>query len=262
MKLGVLHNLPVVERVLIAQGKAVRPAAREAMNRTVDWAETDLGREMRKVFDRPTRYTLKSLYKIYASTAKLEATLWFKQRSHDVDDLWARPQIFGGARDVKPFELRLQRVGLLPAGWMVVPGGSMPLDAFGNPSRGELSRILNVLGALTEAGYNKANAATRARLRKGNAKRGVYGFEYWVNKVGSKQHHIPPGIYRRVFTGFGQSLKPMLIFVSRAAYRARLDFFGIVNQTVQRRFEPEFAKAWQSLITTGSASAARRGARP
>jgi hypothetical protein len=259
MKLGVLHNLPQVERILIAQGKAVRPAAREAMNRTVDWSETDLVREMRVVFDRPTRYTLKALFKRYASTSNLEAILWFKQRSADRDDLWARPQIFGGGRDVKPFELRLQRAGLLPSGWMVVPGGAMPLDAYGNPSRGELSRILNVLGAFTEAGYNKANAATTARLRKGNAKRGVYGFEYWVNKVGSKNHHIPPGIYRRVYTGFGQSLKPMLIFISRARYRARLDFYGIVSKAVDRRFEAEFTKAWQSLTATGSASAYRRG---
>jgi hypothetical protein len=257
MKLGVLHNLPEVERVLVLQGSSVRPAAREAMNRTVDWAETDLVREMRKVFDRPTPYTLRSLFKRYASTAKLEALLWFKRRSHDSDDLWARPQIFGGARDIKPFELRLQRGGLLPSGWMAVPGGGMPLDAYGNPSRGELSRILNVLGALTEAGYNKANAATKQRLRKGGAR--GYGFEYWVNRVGSKNHHVPPGIYRRVYTGFGQSLKPMVIFVSRAAYRARLDFLGIVSQAVDRRFEAEFTKAWDSLVKTGSASAARRG---
>lgn len=260
LKLDVLHNLPQVELVLVAQRDSVRPAAREALNRTTDWAEIDLQKEMIRVFDRPTRYTLKSLFKVYARTADLTATLWFKQRSADVDDLWARPQIFGGTRDVKPFELRLQRAGLMPQGWMAVPGGGMPLDAYGNPSRGELSRILNVLGTFIEAGYNKANAATKARLRKGNAKRGVYGFEYWVNKVGSKNRHIPPGIYRRVHTGFGTSLKPMIIFVNRARYRARLAFVETVDKTVAMHFELEFRKAYQSLMQTGSASALRRQA--
>jgi hypothetical protein len=262
VKLGVTDNLGEIKLALAAKRQAARPALREAINRVVDWAETDLVREEKSVFDRPTPYTLKALFKRYASTSNLTAVLWFKQRRADIDDLWAGPQIFGGTRAIKPFELRLQRAGLLPSGWMVVPGGAMPLDAYGNPSRGEISRILNVLGTFTEAGYNKANAATVGRLGKGNAKRGIYGFEYWVNRVDAKQRHLPPGIYRRVHTGFGQSLKPMLIFVSRASYRARLNFAGVVSRTLDRRFEPEFAKAWQSLTTTGSASAARRGLTP
>ena len=35
--------------------------------------------------------------------------------------------------------LRLQRAGILPQGWTVVPGAGMPLDAYGNSVRGQLA---------------------------------------------------------------------------------------------------------------------------
>jgi len=260
VKIAIRHNFPQVQRALVQQGQKANGAIREALNRTAEWAATDVGREMRRVFDRPVPFTLRSLRVFYATTSKLEATLWFKQRSADQDKLWAVPQIEGGQRDMKPMELRLQRAGILPRGWHVVPGAAMPLDGFGNISRGEVSRILNVLGTYRESGYSKANAKTVARLRKGNEKKGAYGFAYWVNPIGAgRQPHLQPGVYRRVYTAFGTSLKPMLIFVQRAVYRRRLDFFAIVERTAERRFPAEFAKAMTSLRQTGSASALRRG---
>jgi hypothetical protein len=257
IELNIKANMSGVQRYVDQLGDKSRSALREAINGTIKWADTDVRREMRVVFDRPTRYTLQSLKLKFASTANLSGWLWFKERARDEDVRWAVAQIEGGQRAVKPMELRLQRAGIMPVGWHVVPGEAMPLDGFGNPSRGEISRILNVLGTFQEAGYNKANAATRDRLRKGNAK--SYGFAYWVNKPGQgRVKHLAPGIYRRVYTGFGTSLKPMLIFVNRAKYRARLDFAGIVRRTVDRRFEGEFGKAFESIMRTGSASGVRR----
>lgn len=263
MQIKLDHNMPEVQRWVDGLGPKAFTAVREAINRTGEWAQTDVVRAMRRDFDRPVPFTLRSLRLFYAKTGPNPvAILWFRQRHADRDKLWARPQIEGGQRDLKPMELRLQRAGLMPKGWFIVPGDAAPLDAYGNMSPGEISRILNVLGTYTEAGYNKANSKTVARLRKGNAKKGVYGFEYWVNPVGPRQsRHLPPGVYRRVYTAFGTSLKPMMIFVSRARYRALLDFFGIVLATVRRRFPAEFDKAMQSLLKTGSASGLRRGGR-
>lgn len=259
MQLSISTNFPDVQRELDRIGKGARGVAREALNRASEWAATDVGREMRKVFDRPVPYTLRALRVFYANTSNLKATLWFKQRGREEDKLWAVPQIQGGRRAMKPMELRLQQVGILPRGWLAVPGGAAPLDAYGNMSRGEISRILNVLGTYTEAGYNTANAKTTARLRKGNVKRNVYGFAYWVNPVGrGRVPHLLPGVYRRVYTGFGTSLKPMLIFVNQAKYRRRLDFFTIVKKSMDQHFPAEFDKAMKSFLQTGSASAFRR----
>lgn len=262
LKVAVSSNFPDVMRQIDADRQHMRGAAREALNRAAEWAETDVKREMRQVFDRPVPFTLRSLRVYFANTANLKVTLWFRQRSADEDKPWAMPQIAGTARGMKPMELRLQKAGILPAGWMVVPGAAAPLDAFGNMSMGEISRILNVLGTFKEAGYNKANAKTKERLRKGNAKRGVYGFEYWVNPPWARQKHLLPGVYRRVYTAFGTSLKPMLIFIKGARYKARLDFFGIAKRAFDKHFPLEFEKAAESLLKTGSASGLRRGALP
>jgi hypothetical protein len=119
-------------------------------------------------------------------------------------------------------------------------------------SPGEISRILNVLGTYTEAGYNKADSRTRARLAKGNAKKSVYGFVYWVNPVAGagRQKHLQPGVYQRVHTGFGTSLKPILIFVKRAKYRARLPFYAITEAAAAKHFEPEFNNAFEAAMKT------------
>jgi hypothetical protein len=261
MKIEVKTNMVDVSRFLGQLANKIPSAQREAINRTAEWAETDVRREMRKVFDRPVPFTLRALRVYYAKTGpNPSATLWFRQRRREEDKLWAVPQISGGGRQIKPMERRLQAIGILPRGWFIVPGAAAPMDAYGNVSPGEISRILNVLGAYTEAGYNKANDKTRARLKKGNAKKGVMGFEYWVNPVGPQtQRHLKPGVYRRVYTAFGTSLKPILIFVNKANYRARLNFQGIVKATVDRRFPGEFEKALRSLAATGSASGFRRG---
>lgn len=261
MKINLQQNILTVLGQLDRTELEVRRATREALNRTAEWAETYVRKEMRSAFDRPVPYTLRSLRVFYASTAKLQATLWFRQRRQDEDKLWAVPQIKGGERALKPMELRLQRAGILPPGWLIVPGAAAPLDSYGNMSQGEISRILNVLGSYKEAGYNKANDKTAARLRRGNAKKGQYGFAYWVNPVSGpgRRPHLLPGVYRRVYTSFGTSLKPMMIFVSRAQYRMRLDFFGIVRKAADKHFPAEFDKAMKSLLATGSASAVRRG---
>lgn len=256
MRLTIKTNFPDVQKALNDIGPKVKSAIREALNRTAEWAETDVRREMRKVFDRPVPYTLRSLRVFYAKTSNLAATLWFKQRSADRDKQWASAQIAGGQRDLKPMELRLQRIGILPSGWYVVPGGGADLNGYGNMSPGEISRILNVLGAYTEAGYNKANDKTRARLRRGTKR--AYGFEYWVNHPLRMQSHLPPGVYKRIYTSFGTTLKPMLVFVKGAKYRKRLRFNEIVTATTAKRFPAEFDKAVRSLITTGSASAFRK----
>lgn len=261
MKIDVRHNIPDVQRWLSQVQGDSRRALREGLNRTTDRAHDAVVAEMDREFDRPTPLTRKSLFRRYANTQNLTSILWFKQRRSERDKQWAVPQIEGGSREMKPMELRLQRANILPKGWHVVPGGAMPLDAFGNINRGEVSRILNVLGTYTEAGYNKANQKTRERLAKGNKK--AYGFVYWVNPVPGRpghQKHLLPGVYRRVQTPFGSSLKPMLIFVQRANYSARLQFRRVVDATVQQHFAAEYDKAMQSLLQTGSASGARAAA--
>lgn len=249
MKVNIdVSGLDAVKKAMQELPKKAKYAAVKAMNVSMEWAATDVRRDMRRVFDRPTPWVLNSLRIKYAKVKTMYAELAFKDiNSVDNARTMVFPHVEGGKRGYKAMEARLKAIGLLPAGYNVVPGEAAKIDAYGNMDRGQISQVLNVLGAYTESGYNKANIKTVQRLAKGNAKKNIYGFVYWVNRVGAQQKkHLPPGVYQRVTTAFGTSLKPILIFVKQANYKKTLDFYGTVKKTVDKRFGPEFDKAFEA----------------
>jgi hypothetical protein len=253
MKITIDHNILDLTKAMQAAPSQIGFALKQAVNNSATRARDAVREQMRMKFDRPTNYFLNSLRVKYATSKDAPiAEVWFKDKnSVESADSMVAPHIFGGARRFKAMETRLQRAGLLPTGWQVVPGEGASLDAYGNMSKGQISLILNVLGTYKEAGYNKANDKTKARLAKGNIKKNVYGFELWVNPVGgTKGKHLSPGVYKRVTTGFGTSLKPMLIFVKSTNYRKRLDFYAIVNQSVNQNLQPEFDAAFIKAVNT------------
>ena len=238
---------------LVKDAKQRRFATALALNKSVQWSETAVRKAMRGAFQQPTRYFLQSLRikRADVRAMKLQAELVFKDRGlDDSSEAMMVPHVEGGRRKWKPMEDRLQRAGILPAGWYVVPGQAADIDANGNMSRGQISQILNVLGTYREAGYNKANAKTAERLAKGNAKKGVYGFAYFVNRPQGGNPNIPPGVYKRIKTAFGSSLKPVLIFVTRVTYKKRFDFYGIAQREFDARYPGEFDRAYEYALRT------------
>jgi hypothetical protein len=226
-----------------------------ALNKTAEKAREAVRTDMTKVFDRPTPFVINSLRVKYATKTNLRAEVAFKDKnSAESSRSMVEPHVLGGKRRFKAMEGRLRRMGLLPSGWYAVPGAAAKVDAFGNMGKGQISQLLNVLGTYSESGFNKANAATRGRLAKGGRKSsqyGLYGFAYWVNLVGTKSgSHLAPGVYQRIKTGFGTSLKPVLVFVPATSYSKRLDFFGVVQRTADREFPAEFAKSFKAAVGT------------
>lgn len=252
LQINVRSTFPQLQAAIEKGANQVPFATAMAINAVGELGRVAVRSEMKSVFDRPTDWVLNSLRLERASKARLSATVWFKEAgSAGAGDSTVAPHIFGGARRFKPMEARLRGIGLLPDGWLAVPGEAAVLDAFGNMSRGQISQLLNVLGSYTEAGFNKANINTVKRLAKGNAKKGVYGFVYWVNPVGQGRNpRLQPGVYQRVKTGFGSSLKPVLIFVNRARYKPRLPFFELIEGQVDRHFPREFTAAFDEAMRT------------
>lgn len=257
MKVIVTSNIESFRRDLDKARSQVPFATSVALNKAATKAQVAVQAEMRRVFDRPTPWVINSLRVVRATKTKLTAELAFKDAwSSSAGEVGGKtmiePHVIGGSRAYKGMEVRLRRLGLLPDGWNAVPGGAAKLDPNGNMSAGQITQLLNVLGTYTEAGYNKANANTVKRLAKGNVKKNQYGFVYWVNPVarGAKGRHLQPGVYQRVTTGFGTSLKPVLIFVKRAKYRVRLDFYGIAQTVADKEFPIEFNKAFDEAIRT------------
>ena len=144
-----------------------------AVNRTaklVKQAEID---KMRAVFDRPTPYTLNSLYVKPGTKANPSAYVWLKYDTFKGTpaEKYLLPQIDGGSRSHKRFERALQGVGAMPTGYYCIPGKFAQMDNYGNWSRGQIIKILSYFRAFPERGYraNMTDAALWHGAQKRNA---------------------------------------------------------------------------------------------
>lgn len=216
-----------------------------ALTRTAHDIRVDVQREMEAVFDRPTPYTLRSVRVKAAKAQRPEAEVFISEAKAARDPSPAvvlRPQVEGGARGTKGLELALHAMRALPSGWRVVPGQGARLDAYGNVSRGLVQQIVAQLrqvyvptGPINARRYAKA-------LRK-------TGGRYFVVKPGEKRQ---PGVY--IADVVGRNVVPVFVFVSRANYRKRLDFYGVAQRRVAQSLGPQVRRAISdSLARMGSA---------
>jgi hypothetical protein len=199
--------------------------------------------EMKRVFDRPTPFTLKSLYLQGATRSRQEARVWFKDFAPKGTPAgkYLLPEVHGGNRQHKRFEGLLQHAGLLPLGRSLVPASGAQLDQYGNVSRGLYSKILSQLRAQFDS---SANETTRSRGRSRGRQRGG---RYFYGNPGGKGR----GIWERFTFGFGSAVKPVFLEVSGTpSYRRRFDFFGVGTRVANEAFGPEFDKAAAETVRT------------
>lgn len=225
-------------------GKQMPISVATALTRTAKLAKEEVERQMPSALDRPNPYTMRGFKLVPATKVKLSAEVTFRTTAGTGSQArdYLSPVVYGGARKLKAFERSLQRVGLLPNGFMAVPGSAAKLDAYGNMSRGQIVQLLSYFQAFSEQGH-KANAtqAKRDAMRRGTAK--TRGTTYFVASR-TRGSHLPEGIWQRISFGeAGSAVRPVVIFVSRAVYKRVLDVPGIADRSTRANFEAELAKA-------------------
>lgn len=240
-------SLRVLQKEIEQMEKKVRIAGGIALTKTAKIAQKNMQTEMMRVFDRPTRWTLNATYvrpatkqnnnevKIGLKDAELK-----NRGVPPVNHLYA--QIHGGTRQQKRHEVALQRIGVLPPGWRIVPGQGAELDRYGNMKSQQIVQIMSYFRSFGEQGY-KANstAQTRKRLQRGTKKKA--GRSYFVAYPGRERtKHLQPGIYVVRHSALGSAIKPVMIFVKEARYTPRLQWYKIVNDTFERHLDDEFEK--------------------
>lgn len=201
-----------------------------ALTRTAVQARDAVYTEMVSKLDRPTPYTLRSLFVSGARADRLQAMTFFKDNTGGYDTpatKYLLPQVEGGAgRSIKRFERALIAKGSMPSGWHAVPAKGARLDAFGNVSRGQIMQIISQLGTELLAGSDRS-MSTRDKRSAINAQKRAGGRFYAVLPGQGKQ----PGIYQREFTG--RNVTPVFIFVQSTTYKKRFDFYGVAGRVVQ-----------------------------
>lgn len=250
MQYSVTNNFPIIAAKLDTLGKQSRFATAVAMTGTAQDVRAAEQQEMQRVFDRPTRYTLNSLYVQTATKTRLEARVWVKDSERPTHYLL--PEIEGGGRAQKRFEDLLRQRGFLASGERTVPGAGAKIDAFGNMARSQIVQILSQLQAFNLAGASQnATNSTRSKAKRASvayfyARKGEtrQGRGSW--KSGIKVQHLPTGIYAKTPSG----IVPVLIFVTHAAYRQRLRFYDVANKAIVQRFPQRFHDAYAKALAT------------
>ncbi len=210
-------------------------ALADALNHTTNQVRQALRPEMASVFDRPTPFTLNALRVLNAKPNRPEAAIWVKDEKDGASkglapEDWVAPQVFGGPRSAKKSEMLLRSKGILPAGMFVVPGAGAQLDAYGNMSRGQMTKILSGLRAGEGSAGSSSNASnSRRSAKKGHAK------AYFVIRQGT----TPIGIVERR----GKSTAMVLAFVRQPQYQRRLDFHGVAGRVAAANMEANINKA-------------------
>lgn len=211
------------QTVPLAMAKALTFSVKRAV-------QPELIREMGRVFDRPTRFTLSATFAKTATPQKLEASVGIKDHASKAIPAikWLGPQIVGGGRGLKRSESLLRSRGILYPDEYIVPGAKAKLDAHGNMSRGQMQAILSRVDA-------SFDSLTRAPGRVSRVRGKGYSETYFYLRVPNGRL-TRRGIYRRVVFASGSAVEPVLIFVKRPRYRKRFDFFRIAEQTFYMRY--------------------------
>lgn len=210
-----------------------------ALTRTAMAARDAVREEMPRRFDRPSPYTLNSLFVRPARADRLVAQVGVKDeigttRSGTPATRFLLPNVEGGGRRLKRFERVLEAVGVLPPGMMTVQAAGARLDAYGNMARGQITQVLSQLRAQTTAGYMR----NLAPGRKGIASQRRAGGRYFVMPPGRR---AAAGVYQREFVG--RNITPVLLFVKPPTYPARFDFDGIAGAVAQRELGRQVQRA-------------------
>lgn len=192
---------------------------------------------MERFFDEPTPYALNSLSVTPATKARLYSVVQFKSTASKgtAPSIFMQPQVIGGSRALKRSEQAMQRAGVMPRGMLYVPGSGAKLNRYGNIQPSLLTQILSATKAFGEVGY-LANRTTRS---KGRNKKAI---EIFVGRPGGGS--LPLGVYQRTAHG----VKPLLVFVSHANYKARLPFGQIARDVYEADFPAIFDKCLRDAL--------------
>jgi hypothetical protein len=262
--------------------RRIQAAVATALTRTAVQVRDKVKTEMQSIFDKPTPYTVRQLKYVAATAARPVAAVGFGvvgiedqygnvMRYQDLGasetpaGRYMHSNIHGGQRTAKRFEKALQAVGVLPQGWLAVPGERAKVDAYGNQSTGEIRQILSWFDAAELVAGSRQNMRQKGRDKRIKGTRKTAGFEYFVAPVsgsrgfargdgGKGTHKMQPGIYRRTTMAMGSRIEPVVIFVKQASYTRRFDFYGIAQREGDRILATELVKAVQE-------SAARMGSK-
>jgi len=211
--------------------KQIPFALAKTLTNTAQAVKADLVEGMKRSFDRPTKFTLNSLYIKPARKNKLFAAVYIKDdkplKGTAAADYLA-PQIEGGPRRQKRSEMALHYRKGLKKSERLVPGKSVRLNKFGNLTKGSIGKMLSNIGSQLDHNQNTTN----------NSKKKFF----WVD---SDRGRLKRGVYQRVGKN---KVRTYLLAVDNFSYRKRFDYWGIAQRSMNRHIAPILRRNIDAII--------------
>jgi len=239
----------LTDKLTRIQKKQIPFASALAVTRTAQDVRTDLYSNMLKIFDAPVSYTVPknikepknkgSLYLIPADKKKkkIEAEVFVKNVSFGKGTPalnYLAPHIEGGARKTKGSEKGMRGKGVLSGGKYITPStrsphGHIPLNKFGNVTKGNMNKVLSGLHSIRGLGSNwesRQKGAYFAMPKKGGG--------------------AVSGIWQRK----GKKLKKLFNVVDTPTYKKRFHFYRIAEASADKHFRRNFEKSLSHALAT------------
>lgn len=244
----------------------------EATNETAFYVLNKFKQQMPNYIDRPTPFTLNSMFVKKANVNNIDASVQWKDWTGSGSipaGKYLTPEVYGGARKQKRFEKALQNAALMPAGYVAVPTKDAPIDNYGNVPGGYITQILSYLKAnpdftqnrqvaklkkistgsllkgIGKAAFNRQalaekEAKARSRLRK-----------FFAVISGRNGNPLPSGIYERVNMTLGSAIKRVFDFVPVATYKVTFPFYDIGTSAANDKFPSKLNEAIAKRLGAG-----------
>jgi hypothetical protein len=201
-------------------------------------AKKDLSDVIPRVFRNPTPFTRNAVFMKPANKKEQKALVWLKDWTPKGTPAarYLSAQVFGGERKQKPSEKLLRRRGFLDADQAWVPGFGMRLNQYGNPSQGQIQKIISALGSQNDPYQN----TTKRSMRRNPSQANIF-----YSEMGGS-----PGVYSRGPRG---SLSKLMAFTQGASlprYKKQYPFFLIAEKTINRRMLSSAQEAIGRVIAT------------
>lgn len=257
----------VMERLKAAPEKARKISAKILTSAAFD-INANIKEAMQKTFKGgATPFTLRSFNVTKASEDTLESRVSLRTDTPGKGTAYnkALGHLFdGGNRAWKRAEGAFLKIGVLPPGYIMVPGAGCPLDQFGNAPSSFIRQLLSYFGAAelksgaranmtdkrkaklanvgkTESGYKTINGVVYFISRgKGN----WFGGQSWKN---GREQHLPMGIWKK--SGIhGVKVEPVFLFVRQGTYSKVIDLSQIVKDYQTTKFNAMAGRHLKSVL--------------
>lgn len=235
-----LHGLAEMRAALSDfSDRRFRAAVSTSLTRSARQMKADWQEQIDRRIDRPIARTQSATVFTSATAATLQAEVKVKdQMTGTPPATYLNPQERSGGRTAKKFEQALISSGVMPRGYITVPGRGAQLDAYGNVSKSQIIAVIAALGANYSPGYQRVISTSTAKRLATLTRRG--GQYISVHPDDAKTLGVSAGIYEKTS---GKTLKAVFLYRRAVRYRKILDLEALAAKEGPRIIGEEFARA-------------------